>query len=274
MTAVRAAGTAAAGHLPSFILSLASFGFGLGLLACGPAGPPPPVTVPAPALSPWELPASELGTQRLFRAHYKGPEGGGGFRLTLRLVAEDRWQAQANSFGRKLWSLEANGESGLWLDHREDVYCHLDGRLELSRSLLAPLPFRAFPALLLGRLPEPPARPGKTSKESVGGRAGGRSGELVVDGEEGRRWRVRTEAGQVRAWTLEQHGQTLATWEIREDEAVLTDRNHGVRLRWRPVVREPLSVALEALSPPGDYREVECQGLNLEIREGEGEPPV
>lgn len=241
-----------------------------GVAGCGPAGPPPPVTVPAPALSPWELPASEMDTQRLFRAHYEGPDGGGGFRLTLRLVTPDHWQAQANALGRKLWSLEANGQTGLWLDHRKDVFCRLDGRLELDQSLLAPLPFRAFPALLLGRLPEPPSR---GIRELRNGEVSGDGlRELVVRGEDGRRWRARVENGQVRSWTLEKGGRLLATWELRQDEAVLTDRDHGIRLRWHPVVREALSAVPEPLRPPPDYRAVECRGLDLEIRDGEGEP--
>ena len=59
------------------------------------------------------MPAEELATQRLYRAHYDGPEGDGGFRLTLRLQTLDRGQAQANALGRKLWSLEADGDTGL-----------------------------------------------------------------------------------------------------------------------------------------------------------------
>lgn len=231
---------------------------------CGPAGPPLPVTVPDPALEPWQVPESELGTQRLFRAHYQGPDGGGGFRLTLRLVALDRWQAQANALGRKLWSLEADGEAGLWLDHRKDVFCRLEGRLELAGSVLAPLPFRAFPALLLGRVPEPPHDSGVAH----------RGGEWVFGGADGRRWRARIEDGRLVRWTLGQGRRTVAWWELRDGEAVLSDRDRKLRLRWRPVVREPLAGPLEPLAPPPGYRAVACQGLELEIREGEGEPPV
>lgn len=233
---------------------------------CGPAGPPPPVSVPSPVLEPWQIPAEALGTQRLFRAHYDGPDGGGGFRLTLRLVRPDRWQAQGNALGRKLWSLEADGEEGLWIDHREDVFCRLDRRLELAGSLLAPMPFRAFPALLLGRLPEPP-----TAGAEVRRRPGG---EIVFAGADGRRWRARVEAGRVRRWTLAQDGRTIAWWQTRGDEAILSDRRNGVQLRWRPVVEEHLARPLDPLAPPPGYRAVECRGLNLEIREGEGEPPV
>ena len=230
---------------------------------CGPAGPPPPVSLPSPAAEPWQVPVEALGTQRLFRAHYDGPDGGGGFRLTLRLVRPDRWQAQGNALGRKLWSLEANGEEGLWIDHRKDVFCHLENRLELAGSLLAPMPFRAFPALLLGRLPEPPA-----AGSQVRRRAGG---DLVFGGADGRHWRARVEAGSVRGWSLSQDGQTVAWWRIRGDEAILSDRRNGIQLRWRPVVQEPLARPLEPLVPPAGYRAVVCRGLDLEIRNGESQ---
>lgn len=239
------------------LLGVALLGVGL-LAACGPGGPPPPITVPAPELEPWEVPAEELATQRLYRAHYDGPEGDGGFRLTLRLQNLDRWQAQANALGRKLWSLEADGDTGLWIDHRADVHCRLDDRLELANSLLAPLPFRAFPALLLGRLPEPPAS-----------RVGHRRGEVWFAGADGRRWGATLEGGRITGWTLAQGDRTVAWWRLQDEEAMLWDRDNRVRLRWRLAVREPLAVALSPLTPPPSYQAVECQGLDLEVRDGE-----
>jgi len=209
------------------------------------------------------VPAEELATQRLYRAHYDGPAGDGGFRLTLRLRTLDRWQAQANALGRKLWSLEADGDTGLWIDHRADVYCRLDGRLELADSLLAPLPFRAFPALLLGRLPEPPAsrvdhRRTPTSQN-----------EIWFAGADGRRWGATLQGGRVMGWTLAQGERTVAWWRLQGEEARLSDRENRVRLRWRLAVREPLTVALSPLTPPPSYQAVECQGLDLEVRDGE-----
>lgn len=232
-------------------------GLSMSLVACGPAGPPPPVSLPSPVLEPWQVPAEALGTQRLFRARYDGPEGGGGFRLTLRLVRPDRWQAQGNALGRKLWSLEADGGEGLWIDHRKDVFCRLEDRLELAGSLLAPMPFRAFPALLLGRLPEPPASGGVRRLPG---------GDIVYAGGDGRRWRAQVEAGTVRGWSLAQDGRAVAWWQIQGDEAILSDHRNGVRLSWRPVVQEALAQALKPLVPPPGYRAVECRGLDLEIR--------
>lgn len=244
---------------PGLLLALVA----LAAPGCGPAGPPPPVSVPSPVAEPWQVPAEALGTQRLFRAHYDGPDGGGGFRLTLRLVQLDRWQAQGNALGRKLWSLEADGDRGLWIDHREDVFCRLDGRLELEGSLLAPMPFRAFPALLLGRLPEPPATGSRVRRWA--------NGEVVFPGADGRRWRAQVDAGRVRGWRLDQDGRTVAWWQTHGEEAILSDRSNGVQLRWRPVVVEPLAGPLAALDPPAGYRAVECRGLNLEVRDGEPE---
>lgn len=229
---------------------------------CRPAPTLPPIPV-TPDLAPWQVPSAELGTQRLYRAHYAGPERDGSFRLTLRLDRLDRWQAQANALGRKLWSLEADGERGLWIDHRQGVYCELEGTLELAGSVLAPLPFRAFPALLLGRLPEEAAGPVRH-----------RGGELVVPGEQRRTWRVEiSQGGTIERWSLWRRHRPLARWRMEQGEARLSDQAHGVVLRWRPVVREPLAVPLEPLEVPADHRRVECEGLELRPEEGAAGQP-
>lgn len=223
-------------------------------LATGCASGGPPLTVvPAADVAPWEVPPSELGTQRLFRARYEGPQGEGGFRLTLRLAAADRYQAQASAaLGKKVWDLEVRGDDGVWIDHRADVYCRLQGRLELADSLLAPLPFRAFPALLLGRLPEEPRSAPRRRGE-----------ELVVPGAGGRQWRAEVEGGRVLRWTLWEEGEPVAWWELDGGEAILSDRRHQVQLRWREVVREPLAEEPPPLAVPEGYRLVECHGLDL-----------
>jgi hypothetical protein len=217
---------------------------------------PPPVTPLAPGLEPWELPAAELGTQRLLRAHYDGPEGEGALRITFRLVSPRRYQALATLAlgGRKLWSLEVEGDEGLWIDHRAETWCRLEGRLEMAGGLLTALPFPAFPALLLGRLPEAPAAALKEKGGTVSFRGGGT-----------RRWRAETEHGRVVSWTLWEGARPVAWWERRGAEAILSDRRHQVQLRWREVVREPLTGALEPLTVPAGYRPGSCEGVDFRV---------
>lgn len=233
--------------LPLLFLSLS-------IVGCTHA--PVPATPVSSGLEPWRLPAADLGTQRLLRAHYQGPEGEGGFRITFRLVSPRRYQALANLVvgGRKLWSLEVDGDEGLWIDHRAGIYCPLQGQLELAGGLLAALPFPAFPALLLGRLPEPPV-----------GVAKWRGGSVSYRGGDHRRWQAEVEEGRVLSWTLWEAERPVAWWERHGAESILSDRSHGVQLRWRETLREPLVGDLETLAPPPGYRLGECHGLDLQI---------
>src|SRR5688572_11007846 len=60
---------------------------------------------------PWEIPADAYGTQRLYRAHYTGPEGDGSFHVTLRLASPVRYQIVAGDpVGRSLWALDVTAE--------------------------------------------------------------------------------------------------------------------------------------------------------------------
>lgn len=225
----------------------------LALLASCSRTPPP--ALPVAGLAPWEVPESAFGTQRLFRARYDGPDGSGGFALTLHLMGPERYQARArHTLGKQLWSLEVAAGQGLWLDHRAEVYCRLEDRLELAGDLLEPLPFRAFPALLLGRLPEPP----RSSLRR-------RGSEVRYAGAEGRAWSARLSEGRVVAWTLRRDARPVVWWQRRDGEAILSDRQRGVQLSWREVVREPLGEPPEPLTVPAEYREVVCSGVELSV---------
>lgn len=224
----------------------------LGACTRGPA--PAPLAVEG--LAPWEVPESAYGTQRLFRAHYDGPEATGGFHLTLRLVDPDRFQVQAvHSLGKKLWSLDLRGNRALFLDHRGKVFCTLGERSDLSGSPLGSMPLRSFPAVLLGRLPEAPAGPPRRSGD-----------ELRYPGGEDRRWRVTVDAeGRVDGWVLSEGGRPAVWWSRRDGEALLSDRVRGVQLSWRQVVSEPLAGVPEPLEVPAAYRPVDCSELDLSV---------
>ncbi|MGH9361964.1 MAG: hypothetical protein ACRD2T_08600, partial [Thermoanaerobaculia bacterium] len=108
----------------------------------------------APETPPWEIPAAALGSQRLYRVSTSGAQGEGSFRLSLLLAAPERYQARAvDPVGRALWTLDVEGERGLFLDHRSRAYCVFAGRFDISGVPLAPFPLVSLPALLLERVP-------------------------------------------------------------------------------------------------------------------------
>lgn len=242
--------------LPGCLAALVSLAGCAGTL---PAPAPAPAGSGTPSSAPWNLPAADLATQRLFRVTYDGPDGEGSFRLTLRLAGAARYRAQASDpLGRPLWSLDVDGDAGLWLDHRERSACTLAGRFDLAAARLAPFPLSSLPALLLGRVPAAPAG----AVERGAGRA-----ELGYRDAAGRRWSVRLDAaGQPASWTLWRDGEPAVWWRAAaaggRREATLSDRRRGTQLRWRQVVREALGDGgLTAAAVPEGYATVDCAAL-------------
>jgi len=234
---------------------------------CATAGrrtPPLPV---AAGTAPWELPAAALGTQRLFRVSYDGPDGDGSFRLTLRLAAPGRYQVVAvDPFGRSLWTLDAAAGQGLWIDHRARAACRLSGSFDVVASRLTPFPLAALPALLLGRLPEPPAAgEGADAFDAPPSE----DGRLEYRDDAGRRWTATLGPAGPRSWSFaEPDGEVPSVFWSRAEpsgEAYLSDRLRGVQLRWRETVAEPLA-ALEPLAVPPAFAEVPCDELYPPLR--------
>ncbi len=221
-------------------------------LACSSLPPPAPaggVPVAPPAATSqtaeagagaWQIPAADLGSQRLFRLRYDGPEGEVGLRLTLWLAAPDRYRlSAADLFGRAVWSLSVEVDEGLWLDHRNSAYCRFAGTIELAAVPLSPFRFTALPALLLGRLPEPPAEWLEPA------------GEYLDD--EGKRWTYQASNGRLLKWTVWQRGEPVAWWNGTGNEAILSQRGAGVQIRWREVVREPMARLPSPPPVPASY---------------------
>jgi hypothetical protein len=205
-------------------------------------------------IPPWQLPADALGTQRLYRVSYSGPEGEGSFRITLRLGAAERYQVQAvDPLGRSLWSLDVAEGQGLFLNHRAHTSCVFTGSFDLSGVPLGPFPLLTLPALLLGRVPAVPAQTAQPPPQPKGR-------DITFHDAADRAWSVSTGAdGAVERWTLSASGAPTAWWFRQDGWAILSDRVRGVQVRWREVLAERLDKELAALAVPADYRRQECR---------------
>jgi hypothetical protein len=220
--------------------------------ATGPKAPPPP--------PPWEIPAGAYGSQILYRVTVTGAEGEGSLKLTLRLAAPDRYQAQAvDPLGRAVWGLDVSGDRGLWLDHRGRTYCRLEGALDLAFLPLGHLSLSALPPLLLGRLPVPPADAASVVRDAAPAGAGS---VTAYRDTAGRGWSAVLQGGQVVSWGLWQEPAPgpILSWASSGGWSILSDRRKGVQVRWREAVREPLG-ALVPIAPRSDYRQVACTAV-------------
>jgi hypothetical protein len=194
--------------------------------------------------------------------------------------------------------LDVEGDQGLWLDHRGRVYCRLTGALDLAFLPLGPLSLSALPPLLLGRLPVAPADPASpaagaaragdaggggtpvhglaassgnaanaaAASGATGDRAAAGSNHLSYRDVAGRRWGAVVRHGVVLSWGLWQDDAAgpILSWVSSGGWAVLSDRRKGVQVRWREALREPLrQPALAPMSPPADYREMQCNNRLL-----------
>lgn len=210
----------------------------------------------APEGPPWEVPASALGTQQLFRMSYSGPRGEGSFRLALKMETAARYQALAvDPLGRALWSLDVTAGRGLFLDHRARAACPLEGLLSLAGAPLDRIELADLPKLLLGRVP---VTPQETKTTEV-------FDEIDLAGSAGERWKVKLARGRPVRWTLLRAGVRAASWEIAKGESILSDRTGG-KLRWRSSLAEKLAGTLAPLKAPADYASGGCAALVL----GEG----
>lgn len=222
------------------------------LAGCAGAGAPAPRPLPATTLEPWQIPQGAYGSQRLYRVSYSGPEGEGSFKVTLRLVSPARYQIQsADPVGRALWSLDVAADAGLWLNHRSRTWCEFEGRFDVAGVPLGPFPLLSLPSLLLGRVPAEPAATAPNAEPA------GR--QFAFRDATDRRWSgTLGEQGLVLSWILSE-GSTPSVWWVRRDDwAILSDRERGVQIRWREVLRENLDQEPARLEVPAGYRESVC----------------
>ncbi|HEX3530965.1 MAG TPA: hypothetical protein VH988_28210 [Thermoanaerobaculia bacterium] len=227
----------------------AALGFTLLALAACATGPRP-APVGAHGVPPWEIPAAELNTQRLYRASYSGPEGDGSFRMTLRLVSPERYEVEAaDPVGRSLWSLDVAAGRGRFLNHRARTACTFEGSFDLAGVPLGPFPLLTLPALLLGRVPAAPAAAPKAHGH-----------DLSFHDTADRVWSVTAgDDGVVTRWTLSDSGAPTVWWFRQDAWSILSDRARGVQIRWREVLSESLKKEPDALAVPTGYHEGACR---------------
>lgn len=247
--------------LPLLLFSLAWLG------GCASTGPVREAGVaagrPVPATAPWEIPETEWRTQRIVRMHYDGPEGTGTLRLVLRFEDPERFHVSASDrLGRRWWDLNVRKGDALVLWVRERTFCRYAGDLEVPALSLGPVPARAVAALLMRRLPSPPADPRGWAETAVTGQSG-RSVEIDFEDSRGRRWTTETTRAGPSRWTLWHGDRARASWsggvEGVEEVARLVESDTGLELRWRQ--RRPateLAGPLPAPDVPAGYRPGLC----------------
>ena len=194
----------------------------------------------------WALPRAAVGSQYLFRVRYEDRGGRSGMKLVLKLVSETDFQVTTtDGLGRPLWSLETTESETLLIDHRQRQYC-VAGEIRLPETALEAMPWRSLPRLLLGHLPMVPdsAVPGA-------------SAEISFEGQNGRRWTAKLDAGSPESWILWEGEQPILWWS-RQDEGGVLSHRQGVQFRWRELVREPLDSPPSELQIPPGYRSVDC----------------
>ena len=202
------------------------------------------------------LRGGEFPTQRLYRVRYEGPDGQGSLKLTLRLEAPGRFQlSAADPLGRAVWTLGLGSGAARFLDHRRHLSCDLPAEVRLPQVVLAKLPVRMLPVVLLGLLPSPPAVP-----EAV---AGDERRRLRYNDADGRQWSAVVVGEEVESWTLWE-GDKPALWWSRQAGGGILSAHEGAQFRWRQTVSEPLTEALAPLEVPPGYESGECEGAGAE----------
>jgi hypothetical protein len=222
-----------------------------GLAGCRSAAPP--AAIGAAAIAPWEIPTEELGRQSLYRVQIRAAEERGSLRLILRLWKAGRFEvAASDALGRSLWSLRSADGAAVWSDGERGGPC----AVVADRPIRWPrfgwtFPASDLPALLLGRLPEPPTEPIGTAAV----------GETVIKTGSGRHFRFTVAGGLPVRWSLLGDGpERTLSWTREDDGGRLESANGELEIRWRRVSREPVSGPPPA-PPAGNLPECEIEDL-------------
>lgn len=197
------------------------------------------------------LPLEAQNLQYLYRVRYSGPAGSGSLKLVLRLGTDRDFQLQAaDSLGRSQWVLDFHAGRIQIIDHRRQTFCETEADLRVSEVTLESFSVETLPRLLLGLVP---AIPDSALRDS---------GLVELTDRTGRRWSVRTQDGEITAWTLWSRGEPTLWWTRQPKGGILSHRE-GSQFRWRQVVMEPLDSEFERSIPPPAYQETSCDDSNL-----------
>ena len=251
------------GSLPLLLLSLAW------LSGCASAGPgreaAAPAGRPVPVAAPWEIPEADWRTQRIVRMRYEGPEGSGTLRLVLRFEDPENFHVSASDrLGRRWWDLNVRDGDALVLWVRERTFCRYAGDLEIPALSLGPVPAGAVAALLMRRLPAPPADARVWEEVAIPGKPD-RTVEIEFEDRRGRRWTTETTTAGPNGWTpnrwtLWRGDHARASWNGDvKGMARLVESDTGLELRWtQPRPATELAAPLPAPAVPFGYRPGVC----------------
>jgi hypothetical protein len=273
----RRAVAAAAGPTLALALALAAGGCASGRSGPPPAGGPAEAATGAPAEAPVEAPvegprettegsregrsetpaaaapAESPLRQGLFRVRFRGVDGRGRIRLTLRSTAAGDFALEAvDTFGRRLWTFESIGGASLLLDHRAAEYCRLEGDVVFRTVALSDLAVSTLPRVLLGELPLPPPADEELQQ----------TGEVEFRSADGRRWTARFDEDRLSTWTLWEDGAPLVWWKREEDGGILSHRD-GAQALWKTITVETVEEPLAPLEIPDGYAAADCDGDDL-----------
>lgn len=215
---------------------------------------------PAREAAPWEIPKAEWRTQRIVRMRYEGPEGSGTLRLVLRFEDPDSFHVSASDrLGRRWWDLNVREGNALVLWVRERTFCRYAGDLEIPALSLGPTSARAVAALLMHRLPAPPADVHRWEETAVSGRPN-HGVQLDFRDRRGRRWTSEATTAGPNRWTLWSGDRARATWRADVDGmARLAESDTGLELRWtQPRPATELAGPLPVPAVPSGYRPGVC----------------
>jgi hypothetical protein len=141
-----------------------------------------------------------------------------------------------------------------FVDHRRRVGCDLPTEVRLPQLVLAKLPVRSLPLVLLGHLPSPSAQP----LEDPGA---GRRRLEYTDGA-GRRWTAVVVSGEAESWTLWEDDRPLLWWSRQTGGGILSAQE-GAQFRWRESVSETLTGVMTPLEIPVEYEVGDCDAEGL-----------
>jgi hypothetical protein len=209
-----------------------------------PVAPP----IPRAGLAPWEIPRDALGTRRLLRLSYEGPDASASVKLVLELLSPETFAVRVfDRFGRKVWEARSDRGSTLVVAHEANAFCRLRGAVRwVGLEPLGPLEPTAIPALLLGRVPGRPG-PGVAAETDAAGR-------FAYRGTGPETWTGRQDAGGIASWTLLRGDEPRWWWSRSASGGLLSQRREGRQIRWELVTVEPLT-DLPGLEAPVAFRE-------------------